>query len=98
MKTILHENNLNKIVKALLSLNICEVIDLGNDKLPKKKKYNEKSKICTYTWRENNKVSKVDYRKGQAKYYEEKEEKIRKYNLARYYEKKRKEKEQASKA
>lgn len=99
MKTALHENNLNKIVKALLSLKTCEVIDLGNDELPKKKKYNEKSKVCTYTWRENNKErSKEIGRKGQSKYYEENKEKIRKYNLARYYEKKRKEKEQAATA
>lgn len=105
MKTTLHENNLNKIVKALLSLKTCEVIELDNDllltnnDLQKKKKYNEKSKVCTYTWRENNKErSKEIGRKGQAKYYEENKEKIRKYNLARYYEKKRKEKEQAATA
>lgn len=87
IKTRLHEKNIADIVKKLLSLQICpEVDDVKNTR---KGEYNEKTKECTYTWREkNHERYKEIGRKGQAKYYSENKEKIRKYNLARYYKKK----------
>lgn len=102
VKTTLHEKNLNQLVKTLLELQTCVEADglenrndeSSDNSTTKKRKrtYDEKSKQCTYTWRENNRERYKEIgRKGQAKYYEENKEKIRKYNLARYYAKKNKE-------